>query len=120
MTFEVNGIDLVPYLTEDGYKVTREDGDGSNAGRTMDYMMHRDRIATKFRVDATLKPLLTADAEKILSAIMPVYVTVTYTNPWLKGDMTTTMYSNNNVATISQSYDGIDRWNVEPLAFVEQ
>lgn len=120
MTFIVNGIDLTPYLVESGYKVTREDGDGPNAGRTMDYMMHRDRIATKFRIDATLKPLLTEDAEMILKAIMPVYVTVTYTNPWLGGDQTTTMYSNNNVATIEQSYDGIDRWNVEPLAFVEQ
>lgn len=46
--FEINGVDFSKWLAAEGFKVTRADSDGHNAGRTMDYMMHRDRIATKY------------------------------------------------------------------------
>lgn len=121
MILEVNGVDLVPYLDADGYKVTRADGDSSDAGRTMDYTMHRARIATKFRIDAQLRPLYTAEAQKVLMALMPEYVSVRYTNPWLGGTQYTIMYSNNNVATIDQSFgEGRDRWNIDAIALVER
>lgn len=121
MKLEVNGIDLVPYIVENGYKVTRADGDSAEAGRTLDYTMHRARVATKFRIDVELKPLLTEDAEKVLKAIMPEYVSVTYTNPWLGGTQVTTMYSNNNVATIDMSFgDKRDRWQIDAIALVER
>lgn len=120
MTLTVNGIDLVPYLQESGYKLTRADGDSSDAGRTMDYTMYRGRVATKFRIDATLRLLTKAQANMIMSALMPEYVEVTYTNCFLGGDVTTTMYSNNNVATITDSYDGQDRWEIDPIALIER
>lgn len=121
MILIVNGVDLVPYLVEGGYRLERSDGDGSDAGRTMDYTMHRARIATKFRIDAELKPLYTEDAEKVLQAIMPEYVEVTYTNPFLGGTQITTMYSNNNTAEVDTSFgDGKDRWIVDAIALVER
>lgn len=120
MKLIVNGIDLVPYLAESGYKVTRADGDSPEAGRTMDYTMHRGRVATKYRIDATLKPLMAEQAYHVMPALLPEYVEVEYTNPWLGGDCTTTMYSNNNVATITDSYNGRDRWEIDPIALVER
>lgn len=121
MKLIVNGVDFLPYLDGDGYKVTRADGDSSDAGRTMDYTMHRARIATKFRIDATLKPLYTADAQKVLQALMPEYVSVTYTNPWLGGEQITTMYNNTGSATVDTSFgDGKDRWIIDALALVER
>ena len=121
MKLIVNGVDFLPYLDGGGYKVTREDGDSSDAGRTMDYTMHRARIATKFRVDATFKMLYTADAEKVLAALLPEYVEVTYTNPWLKGDQITTMYNSTGSATVDTSFgDGKDRWSIDALALVEK
>lgn len=120
MKLVVNGINLVPYLVDSGFKLTRADGDGPNAGRTLDYTMYRARVGTKFRIDATLKPLKKADANKIMPALMPEYVTVTYTNCFLGEDVTTTMYSNNNVATIRTSYDGADLWDVDPIALIER
>ena len=108
MKLIVNGVDMLPYLDGGGYTVTREDGDSSDAGRTMDYTMHRARIATKFRIDATFKPLYTKDAEIVLPTLMPEYVEVTYTNPWLK-------------ATVDTSFgDGKERWNIDALALVER
>lgn len=120
MTLIVNGVDLMPYLAEGGYKLTRADGDGPNAGRTLDYMMYRARVGTKYRLDATLLPLKKEAAYRILPALMPEYVSVTYTNAFLGQDVTTEMYSNNNVATIRTSYNGEDLWDVEPIALVER
>lgn len=120
MTLTVNGINLVPYLVDSGYKLTRADGDSSDAGRTMDYLMHRGRIATKYRIDATLKTLTKEQAYQIMPALMPEYVAVTYTNCFTGQDETTTMYSNNNVATITDSYDGADRWEIDPIALIER
>ena len=121
MKLIVNGVDMLPYLDGGGYKVTREDGDSPDAGRTMDYTMHRARKATKFRVDATYKALYTADAEIVLPALLPEYVEVTYTNPWLKGDQITTMYNNTGSATVDTSFgDGKDRWIIDALALVER
>lgn len=120
MKLIVNGVDLLPFLVDSGYKLTRADGDGSEAGRTMDYVMHRNRIDTKYRIDATLKPLKKADAERILPALMPEYVDVEYTNPFGGGDLYTTMYSNNNVATCRYSYNGDELWDVDAIALIER
>lgn len=121
MKLIVNGVDMLPYLEGGGYKVTREDADSPDAGRTMDGTMHRARVTTKFRIDATFKALYTADAEKVLPALLPEYVEVTYTNPWLKGNQITTMYNSTGSATVDTSFgNGKDRWNVDALALVEK
>ncbi len=120
MTLIVNGVDLTPFLVDSGYKLTRADTDSSEAGRTLDGTMYRSRVATKYRIDATLLPLKKEDAYRILPALMPEYVTVTYTNAYTGGDLTTTMYSNNNVATLRTSYDDVDIWDVDAIALIER
>ena len=120
MKLIVNGVDMLPYLDGGGYTVSREDMDSSDAGRTMDSTMHRARIATKFRIDATFKPLYTKDAQIVLSALLPEYVEVTYTNPWL-GTQVTTMYNSTGKATVDTSFgEGKERWNIDALALVER
>lgn len=121
MTLIVNGVDFVPYLEENGMKVTRADGDSADAGRTADYVMHRGRIATKFRLDLKIRNLWSADANAVLAALMPEYVQVTYTNPYLGEDVTTTMYSNNNDATIVYSLGaGRDLWAIGSAPLIER
>lgn len=121
MKLIVNGVDMLPYLDGGGYTVSREDMDSSDAGRTLDSTMHRARIATKYRIDATFKSLYTKDAETVLSALLPEYVSVTYTNPWLKGMQVTTMYNSTGKATVDTSFgDGKDRWIIDALALVER
>lgn len=121
MKLIVNGVNMLPYLDGDGYKLSREDGDSPTAGRTMDWTMHRSRIATKFRIDAKFKPLYTKDAEIVLPALMPEYVEVTYTNPWLKGTQVTKMYNSTSSATVETSFgDEKDLWDIDPLALVER
>lgn len=98
MVLKINGVDMLPYIAQKGIKWQRNDLDGSNAGRTMDGTMHRERITSKVRLDITCIPLKSEDAGKVLNAIFPEYVTVEYTDP-MYGVTTKTMYSNNTPAT---------------------
>lgn len=110
MVLKINGVDMLPYIVQKGIKWQRNDLDGSNAGRTMDGTMHRERITSKVRLDITCLPLKSEDAKTVLSAIYPEYVDVEYTDPML-GNVIKTMYSNNTPATYinttTDSWEGI-------------
>lgn len=95
MVFTVNGVDMVPFLAYGGLKWQRADVDGPNAGRTLDAEMQRDRVAIKIRWDATCRPVTADELSKILTAIEPEYVTVSYTDPVTNTVKTGTFYSNN-------------------------
>lgn len=98
MVLKINGTDILRFVEEKGVKWQRNDMDGPNAGRTMDGIMHRERVASKVRLDVTCLPLKTEDAKTVLNAIYPEYVEVEYLDP-MHGIVTKTMYSNNNPAT---------------------
>ena len=110
MTLKINGVDMLPYIEQKGIKWQRNDLDGSNAGRTMDGTMHRERVTTKIRLDITCLPLSSADAAVVLNAIFPEYVEVEYTDP-MYGHVYKTMYSNNTPATyintVTDLWEGI-------------
>jgi hypothetical protein len=110
MILKINGLDITPYIEQKGIKWTRNDLDGSNAGRTMDGIMHRERIGSKVRLDITCLPLKSEDAAIVLNAIYPEYVEVEYTDP-MYGRVFKTMYSNNTPATfidtVTDLWEGI-------------
>lgn len=102
--FEIGNLDITSMLEENGISWTRNDIDGPNAGRTISGLMIRDRIATKIRLDITCRPLTQSQCSALLNAILPEYVTVHYIDP-MYGEVTKTMYSNNNPVVYSTVYD---------------
>lgn len=110
MILRINGTDMMPYIRQKGIKWSRNDLDGPNAGRTLDGIMHRDRIAGKVRLDITCMPLSSEGASVVLNAIYPEYFEVEYTDP-MEGIVTKTMYTNNIPATYIDTstdlWDGI-------------
>ena len=98
MVLKIDGVDILPYVAHQGIKWQRNDLDSSDAGRTMDGMMHRGRVASKIRLDITCRPLKSEEAKIVLNAIYPQYVTVEYLDP-MYGLVSKTMYANNNPAT---------------------
>lgn len=112
MVFKINGVDMLPYIVQNGIKWQRNDIDGANAGRTMDGMMHRERVTSKVRLDVTCLPLSSQDASVVLGAIYPEYVEVEYMDP-MEGLSIRTMYSNNTPATYIDT--ATDMW--EGIAF---
>lgn len=120
MTLIVNGVNMIPYTKFQGFKWQRGDIDASTAGRTMDGEMHRDRQATKIRLDVECRPLKTQESSTVLTAIMPEWVEVTYTDPQVGGNVTKTMYSNNNPASYCIEKDGTDYWSGITFPLIEK
>ena len=98
-TLLIDGVDMTPYIAYGGVKWSRNDVDGPNAGRALDGLMWRDRVATKIRLDITFHPLRESELAIVLNAILPEYVQVTYEDP-MYGLRTMTAYSNNNPAAV--------------------
>lgn len=121
MTFQINGVDMTPYIKYQGVKWQRSDVDAPNSGRTLDGIMHRGRVATKVRLDVSCRPLKTAEISIVLQAIYPEFVTVTYDDPQQGGVVTRTMYSNNNPATfLGRKPNGEEFWSEISFPLIEQ
>ena len=93
--FEIDGTDITPYMNWEGLKYGTNDLDSEEAGRTLDGIMHRSRVATKIRWDVTTKKLTTAEATKLLQLIRPEWVQLRCTDLCL-GERTMIVYSNNH------------------------
>lgn len=121
MTLIVNGVNMLPFAAFGGLKWQRADVDGEDAGRSVTGDMYRDRRALKYRVDVTCKPLTTAQAHTVLTAIKPEWVTVTYTDPEEGGDVTRTMYSNNIPASfLMKRKNGDELWGGITFPLIEK
>ena len=120
MVFRINNIDFSDYIKNRGFKRTRSDIDGPEAGRTMDGIMHRERVAKKIRLDISCRPLVDFEAGQILSVIEDEYGSVTYTDP-VYGVITKEMYSNNNPASYRvRKNDGREYWDGIEFPLVER
>lgn len=121
MILEVNNINILPYVSyEDGIKWQRSDLEDPEAGRTLDGLMQRGRVASKIRLDVTCRPLKSNEAQIVLNAIYPEYVTVHYLDPQF-GEVTKTMYSNNNPAThMLLQDDGVEWWKGITFPLIER
>lgn len=69
----INGVDITADIEE--IKWSENDLDGPNAGRTLDGVMHRDKVASKRRADIKLCDVKTDRANEILSALRNQYFT---------------------------------------------
>ena len=120
MTFTVNGVNMLPYIAYQGLKWQRSDVEAPDAGRTLVGLLHRGRVATKIRLDVTCRPLTSSEASTVLSAILPEFVSVTYTDPMAGGTVTKTMYSNNTSAAYCiKKRDGTEWWSGISFPLIE-
>lgn len=109
---KIDGVDIAPYIARQGIKWQRSDVDAPGSGRTLDGKLRRNRVASKRRLDVKCRPLRTAEAAIVLSAIMPEWVTVEYTDPQEGAVVTRKMYANNNPASFAMiGPDGTEWWD---------
>lgn len=111
MVLKIDGVNILPYVAHQGIKWQRNDLDSADAGRTLDGMMQRSRVASKVRLDITCRPLRSEEAKVVLNAIYPEYISVEYTDP-MSGLTVKQMYSNNNPAShMMIQDDGVEWWH---------
>lgn len=95
MIVKISGVDITPYIANQGVQYTRNDIDGPNAGRALDGTMYRDRVTVKDKWTITCRPLTGEECAKVMTLIYPEYITVTITNPRTNTERTFQAYSNN-------------------------
>ena len=117
-----SGLDIVPYIGENGIKWQANGIDSADAGRTQDMKMHRGLLGYKAKCQVACLWMDKDDTEPLLQAIMPEYVTViTDTIPWESGVRTLEMYSNNFGATCLTEYtDGTKEYGDVEFPLVER
>lgn len=111
--------DITGYIAFQGVKRERSDIDSPEAGRTMDGLMHRGRVATKIRYDITCRPLKLSELTTLEGLIMPEYIYVKVTDPYY-GTVTKQMYSNNTSAGYCiKKKDGTEWWSGITFPLIE-
>lgn len=102
------GINLVPYIGEEGLDWQWNAVDGPETGRVMSALMERALIAFKDKCEVSLLWMPKETAVMIHKALMVKFLTViTDTIPWEEGTVTKTFYANNGKqACLTEYTDG--------------
>ena len=89
-------VDITPWIAWQGLTFSRNDIDSWNAGRSMDGLMHRGRIAIKEKMNVQTIQLTRAQSARIQTLLLPETIQVRVTPyPRTNGAYTMNMYSNN-------------------------
>lgn len=122
MVFLIDGFDIVPFIGENGIKWTLQGIDSPTAGRSMDTFMQRGLLGYKARGDISCLWMPKEAACALLQKLMPEFVqVVTDTIPWISGETTLEMYSNNIPATCLTEYtDGTKLYGDVTFPLVER
>ena len=96
MTVTIGSTDITKYIKYQGITFSRNDVEAPDAGRTLDGVMHRGRVAIKEKIEISTVPLTKSEMSTILALIEPETFSVTV-NPYPRtnASKTMTMYSNN-------------------------
>ena len=71
-----------------------------DSGRTADGTMQRNRVAQKVKLQIEWPHMKPADVKKVLQAVTPVWMQVTYLDPLTNSRKTKTMYAGDRTAPV--------------------
>ena len=95
MTVVVNGTDITKYIKFGGITFSRNDVEAPDAGRDMNGLMHRGRVAYKERMDITTILLTKSQLAMLHTLLEPESFSVTVNPyPMTNASKTMKMYSN--------------------------
>lgn len=99
MTVEIQSgatwVDITPYIKYQGITFSRNDVEAPSAGRTLDGIMHRMRVAVKERMDIETIPLKREQVRTLLELLYPETFMVRVTPyPLTNSTKVMQMYSN--------------------------
>lgn len=93
-------VDGVKIKTPSTFSWGLQDVSSSDAGRTQDALMHKNRIAQKRKIDLAWAMPTPEEAHAILVAFNPEYINVTYWDPLAGGRITKTFYTGDKTAPV--------------------
>lgn len=111
MVLTVNNVDLTPYLSFQGLKVTRADVIGPNDGTAMNGAPIRDAVARMETLEVNLMPVPATVAKTIMTALDDTTFNVRYSSPRY-GIRTTQMYCESVPASyFVEKHESKEYWN---------
>ena len=91
--------DITPWIAWQGLTFSRNDVDAPDAGRSMDGLMHRGRVAVKEKMNVNTVQLTRAQSSKLQTLLYPETIMVRVT-PYPRTNAAQIMYMySNNVKT---------------------
>lgn len=100
-------------------KWKKSDVSGSNAGRTLDVKMHKNRIGQKRTLSLGWVSLTKAEIKATLELFDPEYVDITYWDPRL-GLTTKNFYTGDMEANVKWWYSGHERFSTLSFDVIER
>ena len=97
-----------------------QDVSDSESGRTMDAIMHKNRIAQKRKINLEWWGLRPEDAAKVLQAFNPEYIMVTYPDAMSGTDETREFYVGDRSAPVQQWFVGGKLYSKITLNIIER
>lgn len=89
-------VDITPWIAWQGLTFSRNDVDAPDAGRTMDGLMHRGRVASKEKMEVKTVQLTRAQSSRLQTLLFPESIQVRVTPyPRTNSAHVMKMYSNN-------------------------
>ncbi len=119
MVVVINSVDFTPFILVGKLTWEKNDIDGSNAGRTLDGVMHRQRVTSKRKLSFTCKRMTTEQLQELCLALAPEYVQVTYLDPEM-GMVTKPFYSSQLSSVAWGAIDGTTYWEGAQFSLVER
>lgn len=108
--FRIDGEDFSDCVKAGGFKWKKYDLEGEKAGRTLDGIMRRKRIARKRQLTIACKRLTDARLRQLCNAIDKETVMITYPDPMF-GTITKTFYGTEVEAAIWAEMNGTLYWS---------
>ena len=93
-------VDNVWIKTPSSMTVSIQDVSRSDAGRTEDALMHKNRVTRKYKIDLGWNNPTPAETASILQAFAPEYFSVQFTDPLTNSLVTKTFYSGDQTTPI--------------------
>lgn len=119
MTVVIESVNFTSFIRAGEFTWEKNDIDGSDAGRTLDGVMHRHRVASKRKLSFSCKRMTTEQFQSLCAALSPEYVQVTYLDPEL-GMVTKTFYSSQVSSVTWGVINGTTYWDKAQFSLVER
>lgn len=117
--FKIGGKDFTNHVVLGGLEWSRNDMDDEKSGRTLDGVMHRNRITTKAKLNVTMEKMTTDELIGLNTALEPQFVDITYLDPRF-GIVTKTFYGSTVSSAVQHIINGIVYWDGAKFNLVER
>lgn len=106
-------------IGEGGIRWSRNDLDAEGAGRSLDGVMQRKRVAVKRKLTISCVRLDTQSMMELNRALYPQFITVTFLDP-IEGIVTRSFYGSSVEATTQVVIEGKTYWEGTSFSLIER